>query len=187
MPVTLRHPLFHRLALGAFVVAVTAVGVSLIIPADELPPTGLWDKLEHAIAFAGLMILGTLAFPERRHLLPLALSLMVVRGDRRGGADCRSRALGQLYRCAGRCGGHGPGCRPFLDGPLVPGAPAATVLSMQNRPAPKRMAPPFGRGHLARASIVRSSSAARAAQASGSRRRRTSRLRRVDDARRGRR
>ena len=77
MPVTLRHPLFHRFALGAFSVAVTAVGVSLIIPADELPPTGLWDKLEHALAFAGLMIFGTLAFPQRRHLVPLALSLMV--------------------------------------------------------------------------------------------------------------
>lgn len=47
-----------------------------LIPSDELPKTGVSDKVEHAIAFAGLAALGIQAFPGRH--VRLALSLLAL-------------------------------------------------------------------------------------------------------------
>ncbi|MEO0002787.1 MAG: hypothetical protein RLZZ22_479 [Pseudomonadota bacterium] len=50
------------------------IGVTLS-PVAYLPPQAfsLWDKAEHALAFAGLMTLGALAYPRRVGLLALSL------------------------------------------------------------------------------------------------------------------
>lgn len=55
------------------------IGVTLS-PVAYLPPQAfsLWDKAEHALAFAALMTLGVLAYPRRIGLL--ALSLLIFGG-----------------------------------------------------------------------------------------------------------
>lgn len=46
-----------------------------LMPSGMLPPQvfSLWDKAQHAIGFGGLTLLGMLAYPDRRALLPLLL------------------------------------------------------------------------------------------------------------------
>jgi VanZ family protein len=51
----------------AFWLACATVAVLSLLPADQLP-TGLfdwWDKAQHALAFAGLSLLGLWAYPRR--------------------------------------------------------------------------------------------------------------------------
>jgi VanZ family protein len=67
---------YHRLALAVFALAVIIVAVLLMTPAQALPETALWDKLEHAGAFAGLAFLGFLAFPARAMALRMVLGLI---------------------------------------------------------------------------------------------------------------
>lgn len=69
-------PVHRTLAIGVFVLALVVVAVLLLTPAAALPKTDIWDKLEHAAAFAGLTVLGFLAFPERKCALWLALGLV---------------------------------------------------------------------------------------------------------------
>jgi VanZ family protein len=71
------RPIWRRAALGAFAVGLVVVAVLLLLPADELPKTNVWDKLEHAGTFAGLTAIGLLAFPERGRSGWLAFSLIV--------------------------------------------------------------------------------------------------------------
>jgi VanZ family protein len=67
----------HRtLAIGVFILALVVVAVLMLTPAAALPKTDIWDKLEHAAAFAGLTVLGFLAFPERKCAWWLALGLV---------------------------------------------------------------------------------------------------------------
>jgi VanZ family protein len=67
---------YRKLAVGVFALAVVVVAFLLLTPAGELPATDLWDKLEHAGAFAGLAFLGFLAFPERTSAWRLAIGLI---------------------------------------------------------------------------------------------------------------
>lgn len=69
------RPFYCRLATGAFCVSVAVTAALLLMPAQDLPETGLWDKLEHAVTFAALTVLGTLAFP-RRNDGPLIVGLI---------------------------------------------------------------------------------------------------------------
>ena len=59
----------------AFWLLLAAVAVLSISPARYLPPQAfsLWDKAEHALAFAALMTLGALAYPRRVGLLAASL------------------------------------------------------------------------------------------------------------------
>ncbi|MFA7263669.1 MAG: hypothetical protein WC068_11670 [Caulobacter sp.] len=61
-----------------FRIAVFVVGCIVILwlslaPTEDLPPVTLWDKLEHAIAYFSLAILGGAAFPN--HMWRVAGSL----------------------------------------------------------------------------------------------------------------
>ena len=61
-----------------FRIAVFIVGCIVILwlslaPTEDLPTVTLWDKLEHAIAYLGLAVLGGAAFPN--HLWRMAGSL----------------------------------------------------------------------------------------------------------------
>jgi VanZ family protein len=69
-------PLHRALAIGVFFVALLIVAVLLLMPAAMLVETDVWDKLEHAGAFAGLTLLGCLAFPERSNAARLAVGLV---------------------------------------------------------------------------------------------------------------
>jgi VanZ family protein len=62
---------------AAFATALAALAVVLLLPGPDLPNLGLWDKLEHAIAFAVPALLGFLAFPSSRHAWPLAFGLIM--------------------------------------------------------------------------------------------------------------
>jgi VanZ family protein len=66
----------RKLAIGVFVLALIVVCVLLLMPAASLPPTDVWDKLEHAGVFAGLSVLGLIAFPKRTSVGWLAFGLI---------------------------------------------------------------------------------------------------------------
>ena len=66
----------RTLASGVFVLALIVVAVLMLTPGAALHKTNIWDKLEHAAAFAGLAVLGCLAFPERKWAWWLALGLV---------------------------------------------------------------------------------------------------------------
>ena len=66
----------RTLAIGVFILALIVVAVLMLTPGAALPKTDIWDKLEHAAAFAGLTVLGFLAFPERKWAWWLALGLV---------------------------------------------------------------------------------------------------------------
>jgi VanZ family protein len=57
-----------------FVIACAVVAVLSLTPVEELPKTGVSDKIEHFIAYAGLALLGAWAFPHP--LLRLAAGLV---------------------------------------------------------------------------------------------------------------
>jgi VanZ family protein len=56
---------FQRLARAAFTIGTIGIIVVSLLPAEELPSIGLWDKLEHAIAYATVAALGGLAWAGR--------------------------------------------------------------------------------------------------------------------------
>jgi VanZ family protein len=64
----------------SFWLACALVIVGSLIPTDQLPPLALdvWDKAQHAFAFAGLFVLGAWAYPRR--VLWIALGLLMLGG-----------------------------------------------------------------------------------------------------------
>ena len=102
-----RRPTWRRLALGAFAVGLVIVGILLLLPAQLLPETDIWDKAEHAGIFAGLTAIGLLAFPDRGRRWWLAFGLiafgstceilqMFVPGREAAVGDAVANALGVL-------------------------------------------------------------------------------------------
>jgi VanZ family protein len=67
--------LIRRIACAIFIAGILVVAVLMLTPADELPTVGLWDKLEHGLAFAVLASSGAVAFPRRSSLIRLAWGL----------------------------------------------------------------------------------------------------------------
>lgn len=64
----------HRLSrIALFGLACLAIVWLSAAPAEALPEVTLWDKLEHAVAYMALTLLGAWAFPHR--LTRLAASL----------------------------------------------------------------------------------------------------------------
>ncbi len=55
--------------------AVIAVGLVSLLPRETLPETGLWDKLEHAAAYAILCVIGVVSYPRKRTHLVLLIGL----------------------------------------------------------------------------------------------------------------
>ena len=56
---------FSKLARAGFAVGAVAITVLSLMPADELPSTGMWDKLEHALAYGVLAAVGALGWAGR--------------------------------------------------------------------------------------------------------------------------
>ena len=68
---------FRKLARATFAIATLAVVVVSLLPIEELPSLDVWDKLEHAVAYALLALLGAVAWAGRaRASAMIAVSLV---------------------------------------------------------------------------------------------------------------
>ena len=70
-------------ARAAFWLGTVAVLVLSLLPAEHLPargPFNLWDKAQHALAFAMLTVLGLIAWPQPALRWQLLLSLVALGG-----------------------------------------------------------------------------------------------------------
>ena len=67
-----------RLARFAFFAGLALVILLSLLPAEELPATGLWDKANHLAAYAALALAGGLGYRGRRALAVLALGLLLL-------------------------------------------------------------------------------------------------------------
>ncbi len=61
----------RRAARVLFAVGVVLIALVSLAPQEALPPVGLWDKLQHLLAYGALALVGGVAFPGRRRLLVL--------------------------------------------------------------------------------------------------------------------
>lgn len=61
---------------AAFAIGVVVVATLLLLPGDDLPETNVWDKLEHASVFAGLIVLGAVAKPQWSWRITLTAGLI---------------------------------------------------------------------------------------------------------------
>jgi VanZ family protein len=73
-------PSTRRWWLAAFVLVSLAALVVAVQPADRAPEATGWDKLDHALAFAGLGILGVFALHWRRRGVAWVLPILVALG-----------------------------------------------------------------------------------------------------------
>src|SRR5262249_34376987 len=74
-PVAARLRAFEPALKFAFAGTVLTVIVLSLLPGRDLPQIGISDKLEHATAYAGMALTGSLAFPRRPALLWLLVLL----------------------------------------------------------------------------------------------------------------
>ncbi len=70
--------MIRRTARISFVIGVLAVTLLSLAPQDIMPETGIWDKLQHAMAYTALAICGVVGFPERRPLLIVSVGLIAL-------------------------------------------------------------------------------------------------------------
>lgn len=64
----------------AFIAGVGLVMALSLAPASALPPLGLWDKFEHAAAYALLAATGCIGFASRRGRIAVVIGLAVYGG-----------------------------------------------------------------------------------------------------------
>ena len=57
--------------------AVVVVGGLSLLPQEVLPETGVWDKLEHTVAYAALCVIGAIAYPRKLARSKLLLGLVL--------------------------------------------------------------------------------------------------------------
>ena len=60
-----------------FIGLITIIALSLL-PHETTPETGMWDKLNHALAYGVLAVLGGFGFKGRRSLLMVGIGLVVL-------------------------------------------------------------------------------------------------------------
>lgn len=70
----------RKAALVLFGLGVVAVVWVSLLPQESLPPVGLWDKLQHLVAYGALAVTGGVAFPGNRRLLVLGGALILFGG-----------------------------------------------------------------------------------------------------------
>ena len=67
----------RKAALALFGLGVVAVAGVSLLPQESLPPVGLWDKLQHLLAYGALAVTGGVAFPGNRRLVVLGGALVL--------------------------------------------------------------------------------------------------------------
>ena len=70
--------MIRKIARLSFTVGVLAVSWLSLVPQDALPEIDIWDKLQHAMAYAVLAICGAVGFLGRRPLLIVGVGLIVL-------------------------------------------------------------------------------------------------------------
>ena len=68
----------RKLAKIAFFIGLVAVIALSLLPQETLPETGMWDKLNHALAYAVLAVSGGFGFKGLRSLLMVGIGLVVL-------------------------------------------------------------------------------------------------------------
>ncbi len=68
----------RKLAKTAFFIGLVAVIALSLLPQENLPETGMWDKLNHALAYGVLAVLGGFGFKGGRSLLIVGIGLVVL-------------------------------------------------------------------------------------------------------------
>ena len=68
----------RKLAKSAFFIGLVAVIALSLLPQETLPKTDTWDKLNHALAYGVLAVVGGLGFKGWRSLLMVGLGLVVL-------------------------------------------------------------------------------------------------------------
>lgn len=70
----------RTLGLVAFAAGLALLTVLSLLPKEALPPTGVWDKAQHAVAYFMVSAAGFAAFQGRRGMLGVALFMLVYGG-----------------------------------------------------------------------------------------------------------
>jgi VanZ family protein len=70
----------QRLARVAFAVGTVAIVVFSLVPARELPTLGLWDKLEHALSYAFVAVLGVVGWGGRARTRAVLAGMLISLG-----------------------------------------------------------------------------------------------------------
>ncbi len=68
----------RKLAKTAFFVGLVAVIVLSLLPQETLPETGMWDKLNHALAYGVLAVVGGFGFKGWLSLLMVGIGLVLL-------------------------------------------------------------------------------------------------------------
>ncbi len=68
----------RKLAKTAFFIGLMAVIALSLLPQENLPETGMWDKLNHALVYGVLAVLGGFGFKGWRSLLMVGIGLVVL-------------------------------------------------------------------------------------------------------------
>ena len=63
---------------GIFWFGIVVVTFASVTPQSYLPPTEVWDKAQHFLAYAALGGVGWLGYPDRRHMIMLFFGLMAL-------------------------------------------------------------------------------------------------------------
>jgi VanZ family protein len=70
--------MFRRIARLSFIIGTLAVTWLSLAPHDAVPEISMWDKLQHATAYAVLTMCGTVGFVARRSRLMVGAGLIVL-------------------------------------------------------------------------------------------------------------
>ena len=70
--------MIRRASQIAFSAGVLAVIALSLFPHETIPETGMWDKLNHALAYGVLAVVGGLGFKGWRSLLMMGIGLVVL-------------------------------------------------------------------------------------------------------------
>ncbi len=68
----------RKLAKITFFIGLMAVIALSLLPHESLPKTGMWDKLNHAVAFGVLAVMGGRGFKGWRSLLMVGVGLVAL-------------------------------------------------------------------------------------------------------------
>jgi len=70
--------MIRKFAKFAFFIGLVAVIALSLLPHETTPETGMWDKLNHALAYGVLAMLGGFGFKGWRSLLMVGIGLVVL-------------------------------------------------------------------------------------------------------------
>ncbi len=87
----------RKLAKIAFFIGLVVVIALSLLPQESLPETDTWDKLNHALAYGVLAVLGGIGFKGWRSLLMVGLGLVVLGAGLEVAQSVTSYRDGSIY------------------------------------------------------------------------------------------